>query len=420
VWRTSLLPMRFPGPDEDEMKLNKITAARVEVPAGRSEVIVFDDDIPGFGVRVREGGSRNWIFQYRVGHKQRRISFGSASTVTAQEARTRAIVLHARVKLGEDPAGQKIENQVRASETFDRVLRSYLAYKKSALRPRSYEGVERHLEIHAKRLHGLQMAAVDRRDVAALLTELAASSGPTAANHVRASLSAFFAWAIKEGLAETNPTIATNRAIANGPRDRVLDDGELREIWQALPDNGYGSIVKLLVLTGCRREEIGGLRWREVDLDRALITLPAERTKNGKEHEVPLSPAALAVLKERKATAGIREYVFGRGADGFQGWSNSKDLLDKHLAATGKELRNWRLHDLRRLLSTRMHELGIAPHIVEAVLNHTSGHKAGVAGVYNHARYTREKATALTRWADYVLAVIEGRPVTDTVVQLRA
>jgi Arm DNA-binding domain len=233
--------MRFPGPDEDEMKLNKITAARVEVPAGRSEVIVFDDDIPGFGVRVREGGSRNWIFQYRVGHKQRRISFGSASTVTAQEARTRAIVLHARVKLGEDPAGQKIENQVRASETFDRVLRSYLAYKKSALRPRSYEGVERHLEIHAKRLHGLQMAAVDRRDVAALLTELAASSGPTAANHVRASLSAFFAWAIKEGLAETNPTIATNRAIANGPRDRVLDDGELREIWQALPDNGYGS-----------------------------------------------------------------------------------------------------------------------------------------------------------------------------------
>ena len=297
---------------------------------------------------------------------------------------------------------KKIENQVRASETFDRVLRSYLAYKKSALRPRSYEGVERHLEIHAKRLHGLQMAAVDRRDVAALLTELAASSGPTAANHVRASLSAFFAWAIKEGLAETNPTIATNRAIANGPRDRVLDDGELREIWQALPDNSYGSIVKLLALTGCRREEIGGLRWREVDLDRALITLPAERTKNGKEHEVPLSPAALAVLKERKATAGSREYVFGRGADGFQGWSNSKDLLDQHLAATGKELRNWRLHDLRRLLSTRMHELGITPHIVEAVLNHTSGHKAGVTEDTAWGR-------AATRFADAVRLRTDGR-----------
>jgi integrase len=411
--------MCFPVSDEDDMKLNKITA-RVAVPAGRTEVIVFDDDIPGFGVRVREGGSRNWIFQYRVGRKQRRISFGSVSTVPAQEARRRAIVLHARVKLGEDPAGQKIENQVRASETFDRVLRPYLAYKKSALRSRSYEGIERHLEIHAKRLHGLQMAAVDRRDVAALLTELAASSGPTAANHVRASLSSFFSWAVKEGLAETNPTIATNRAVANGPRDRVLDDGELRDIWQALPNNGYGSIVKLLALTGCRREEIGGLRWREVDLDRAMIALPAERTKNGRVHEVPLSPAALAVLKECKAAAGVREYVFGRGADGFQAWSNSKDLFDQRLAAAGKRLQNWTLHDLRRTLSTRMHELGIAPHIVEAVLNHQSGHKGGVAGTYNYAAYTQQKTVALTRWADYVQAVVEGRPVTETVVQLRA
>jgi len=178
--------------------------------------------------------------------------------------------------------------------------------------------------------------------------------------------------------------------------------------------------VKLLALTGCRREEIGGLRWAEVDLDRSLITLPPERTKNGKEHEIPLSSAGLEILRGRKLSAGAREYVFGRAAGGFRAWSHSKRLLDQQLAANGKAFSGWTLHDLRRTLSTRMHDLGVAPHIVEACLNHQSGHKAGVAGVYNRARYTREKATALARWETYLLAVVEGRPVSDTVVPLRA
>jgi integrase len=398
------------------MRLSKVTASQVEVPAGKTERFEWDDDIPGFGVRARRGGSRVWVFQYRLGDKQRKITFGSVSAVSAQDARARAAILHAKVKMGEDPAGQKMENRARASETFDRVLLPYLAFKKARVRSRSYNGIERHLKIHCKPLHGLQLASITQRNVAALLSRLAVSSGPTAANHTRASLSAFFAWSMKEGLVEDNPTVSTNRAVANGPRDRVLSDNELHDIWQALPASDYGRIVKLLVLTGCRREEIGGLRWCEVDLDRALITLPAERVKNGKEHELPLSPMAVAILQEHRASAGLRDFVFGRGANGFQAWSPSKELLDQRLPG----IQTWTLHDLRRTLSTRLHELGVPPHIVEATINHTSGHKAGTAGVYNHARYTREKTTALTRWADYVLAVVEGRPVTDTVVALRA
>ena len=142
------------------------------------------------------------------------------------------------------------------------------------------------------------------------------------------------------------------------------------------------------------------MRWSEVDLNNALISLPPERTKNKKPHDVPLSPPALAVLKARQHR---REHIFGKRA-GYQGWSRSKELLDERMATPT----DWRLHDLRRTFSTVAHdELGIAPHIVEAVLNH-SGHRTGVAGVYNRATYSREKATALARWADYLLAAIEG------------
>ena len=360
------------------------------------------------GLRVRAGGSRAWAFQYRVGSKQRRITFGTVSAMSVQDARERAGQLHAQVKLGQDPFGEKVESQARASETFEKVLRAYMAHKKTALRPRSYVEVERHLLTHAKPLHGLQMAKVDRRNVAALVTEIAAASGPTEANHVRGSLSAFFAWAMREGLVEANPVIGTNKATENKARERTLSDNELRDIWAALPADDYGDIIKLLALTGQRREEIGGLMWAEVDLDEEVILLPGERTKNGKPHLIPLSDAAADILRKRPQSE--RPHVFGVGVAGYQGWSKSKETLDAALTKAGKKVAPWTPHDLRRTMSTRMHDdLGIAPHIVEAVLNHISGHRAGVAGVYNRAIYAKEKAAALTQWAEHLAAIIDGK-----------
>ena len=386
------------------MKLTKVNVAKITVPPGKTEMIEFDDDIPGWGLRVRVGGSRNWIFQYRQGSKQRRLSLGSAAAITAQKARERASELHARVRLGEDPAGQKIENRTKAAETFGSVVQPFLTHKKGALKPRTFAEVERHLLTNAKRLHGLQIDGIDRRTVAALLSELSTSRGSTVVNHVRASLSAFFGWAMREGLAEANPVIGTNRAVAVSSRDRVLTDDELRSIWAALGDDDYGNIVRLLVLTGQRRDEIGSLRWCEVDSDKGLIALPGERTKNGKPHDIPLASAALAILEKLHATAGHREFVFGIRANGFQGWSKSKEALDASIT-----LPDWRLHDLRRTVSTRMHdELRVPPHIVEAVLNHISGHRGGVAGVYNRAAYAKEKAVALARWAERLGAIVGG------------
>jgi integrase len=390
------------------MKLTKANISRVTVPRGKSEIIVFDDDVPGWGLRVRAGGSASWVFQYRQGSKQRRLTLGSATAISAQNARERASEIHARVRLGEDPAGQKIESRTRAVETFGSVLRPYLVHKKAGLKPRTYEEVERHLLMHAKRLHGLLLTTTDRRTAAALLADLAANNGPNLANSVRASLSAFFSWAMREGLAEANPIIGTNRAVTKGARDRALANSELHSIWAALGDNDYSNIVRLLALTGQRRDEIGGLRWQEVDFDKAVISLPAERTKNSRPHDIPLSPAALSILKHQTRFAD-RECVFGSGADGYRGWSNNKVMLDARIAGNGA-IPAWRLHDLRRTVSTRMHDdLRIPPHIVEAVLNHVSGHRAGVAGVYNRATYDKEKAVALNRWAKHLLAIVGSK-----------
>jgi integrase len=255
------------------------------------------------------------------------------------------------------------------------------------VKPSSYVELERHLGKRIKKLHGLQLAKIDRRSIAPLLTEIAANHGPTEANKARAGLSAFFTWAMGEGLAENNPVIATNKAQEGDPRSRVLSDDEMRAVWNALPDDDYGLVVKLLALTGQRREEIGGLRVAEVDLENALIGLPAERTKNSKPHDIPLRPAALSILEARLSQRVLdREYVFGVGKVGYQGWSKKWNLLDEKLAADGKAMPPWVLHDLKRTARTRMHdELGIQPHIVERVLNYISGHRAGVAGTYNRA-----------------------------------
>ena len=385
----------------DQMKLNKTAAAVVRVPKGKTDHIAWDEDVPGFGLRVREGGSRTWVFRYRLGSKQRVMTFGSAEVMSAQQAREQAQRLHAQVKLGLDPAGGKIESQARATEIFEYAVKIFLTRQKERLKPRSFLEAERHLLMHARPLHPRPLAKIERRDIAIRLNEIANASGPAAANRVRTSLSALYAWAMREGLVEHNPVANTNKAVERGSRERVLNASELRAIWHALPDDDFGDIIKLLALTGQRRDEIGRLRWDEVNLDDAVITLPPERTKNRKPHTIPLSPPALAILQKRPRD---REHVFGRRDTGYQGWSGSKELLDQRVS-----IADWRLHDLRRTASTTMHDqLGIAPHVVEAVLNHV-GHRAGVAGVYNRALYAKEKANALARWADHLIAIVEER-----------
>jgi integrase len=389
------------------MRLTDKAIAGLHLPKGKAEAIFYDDDLPGFGLRLRAGGSVRWVYTYRIGVRDRRITLGSPAALSATRARAIASELHAKIRLGEDPAGAKAEGRARVAETMDAQLRLYLAQKRGSVRPRSYAGIERHLIKHCRRLHGVPLAKIDRRAVAATLTTIAGKSGPIEANRVRASLSAFFAWCIREGLLDANPVAGTGRRPERS-RSRVLSSEELKALWNATAgEEDYSAIVRLLLLTAARANEIAGLSWSEVTGDR--IVLPADRTKNAREHLISLSEPARAILEARSRRAD-RDFIFGRHQDrGFSGWSACKALLDARIKANGATLANWTPHDLRRTCATRMAELGVAPHIIEAVLNHVSGHKHGVHGVYNRATYEPEKRQALGIWADHLLSIVEGR-----------
>jgi integrase len=334
------------------MKFSVKTTREHRLPAGKSDHIEFDDDIKGFGLRLREGGSRVWIYQYRIGSKQRRMVLGSATSVPLSVARKNAGELEARVKLGGDPATEKETARRSADETFGVLVDQYLAARQSKWRPHSAVDVRRYLTKYAKPLHRLPIAAVSQLNISNLLDNIAKESGEIASNRLRANLSAFFSWAIKRGidLPKGNVVSHTEKRKENS-RTRVLSDSELKAIWNACPDNGFGAAVKLLLLTGQRRTEIAALRWDEVHDEHIL--LPGERTKNGREHTLPLSDAAKAILD--KFRDGDRTCVFGRYDTGFKSCAIAKRELDARIAKAGKPLDHWTLHDLRRTVDTPPH-----------------------------------------------------------------
>jgi integrase len=426
------------------MKLTAKSIQTLKLPAGKTDHLLWDDDIPGFGLRLREGGSRTWCFQYALGAKQRRLSLGAATpeSFTKQKSvdgtiklgiREQAALLHASVKLGQDPAGQKAENRQRANDTFEVIAKKYLAAKKGSVRPGSYVEVERHILNHAKVLNGLHVGGIARRDIASLINSIKDSRGPIAANRVRSSLSDYFGWCMSTGVdgVESNPVAGTTK-FAEFSRDRVLKDHELRAIWKHSGDGHYSAILKLLMLSGQRADEIASVCWSEIteitvpakrvtdtivlpQFTIKAIELPAERCKNGRGHIVPLSPPAAEILavQPRRANSdgSLRDLVFGIGQKGFSGWTDSNASLNNRIAAElGSPLDHWVVHDLRRSMSTLMNDrLGVLPHVVEAILNHVGGAKGGVAGVYNKALYLRERVEALNLWADHLMSIVEGR-----------
>jgi integrase len=408
-------------PATPAMKLTTTSIKALTLPEGARDKTFFDDELPGFGVRLRAGGSAKLIVQYDLGGKTRRVTLGAIALLDLGEARKRAREILAARALGRDPAAEKQDRARAFLESFGALLPRYLAFKRTELRPRSYRETERHLRQYAKPLHSRPVASIDRRAIAALLATLTEKNGAGAAKCARASLGGYFTWLLREGLVDTNPVAFTNKPAEHGARTRVLGDGELREIWWALEGAGqYADIVRLLVLTAARRAEIGDLSWDEINFDAAVIELPAIRMKGGHPHTIPLSGPALAILAARQPNGRL---VFGRGRAGFVGWSSAKRTLDTRIAVNRKAagiaepMPAWVLHDLRRLASTRMHELGIAPpHVIERVLAH---HQGGISAVYNRADYIAEKRRALARWAVFVEETVSGKQPAEKIIKLR-
>jgi integrase len=220
---------------------------------------------------------------------------------------------------------------------------------------------------------------------------------------------------MKEGLCEFNPVTATNDPTEGiHARDRVLSDDEIRIIWNACGNDAAGRVIKLLLLTGCRRNEIGALRWSEISAE--VLTIPGTRTKNGRALVLPLPAVAMELLAAVPRQDG-GDFVFGRrGHKPFGGWSAAKLRLDARIVMTnGKPLAPWTFHDLRRTMRSGLGMLGVPPHVAELAINHVKG---GVEAIYDRYRYQREIGGALVRWSEHVLVLIDGRE--SKVVGLRS
>jgi len=361
--------------------------AALKPARGAQEAFIWDATVTGLGLRAYASGRKVWLLQYRDEHgRTRRIGLGDAKAIAPDAARVAAKAHLTQRAIGHDPATRRATT--RHGRNVIDLIESYLASRRGHLRTSSLHETERQLRKYAAPLHREPVSVVKRGMIFELHRALTASSGPIQANRVLAALSSMFVWAMRAGLAESNPAALVPRN-AEVARERVLSDSELAAIWHATgTGTDYARIVRLLMLTGCRREEIGGLRWDEIE--GGMIVLGKDRTKTGAVHEVPLTELAMAQLPARTD----RAFVFGQGADaGFSGWSKAKARLD---ASLGFE---WRLHDLRRTLSTRLNEAGVDPHVVEALLGHTV---KGVAGVYNRAVYRARRREALQTWAEHI------------------
>jgi integrase len=386
------------------MKLDSKTVGELELPSGKVDVIHFDDALPGFGYRLRmSGGSvrKSWVAQYRQHGATRRVLVGSADVLTSEQARTAAKRILAQAALGEDPQAKKSERRAQTKFTFATVADDYLAVKQPTVRSATYVENRRYLTgPYFKSLHSTPIDRIERRDVATCLLAIGRDCGTVTAARARSAVASLFAWTMGEGLCENNPTIGTNRPKAPPARSRVLDDGELAAVWRACGDDNFGRVVKLLMLTGQRRTEVGGMTWTE--LSDGVWTIPGDRTKNHRTHVLPLSGLAQSIIEATPRIVGC-DHLFGE--KGFTSWGGSKAALDKRL---GAKVKPWTIHDLRRTAATRMADIGIAPHVVEEVLNHQSGHRGGIAGVYNHSRYEREVRAAVALWADHVRSITSG------------
>jgi integrase len=387
-------------------------------PTGSDKIdgFVWDASMPGFGIRTR-GKACKWIIQYRFGTTQRRESLGHIGKLTLKQARDIARKRFAQIELGTDPVGErKAKAQAEAAKaaaqteaeatTLAKVVERYFRAREADLRPSTLTMMRRHLERYWSPLADMPIAEIRQPDVAKVLRKLIDTHKGTSAARARSSLISLFTWAMKEGLlpdAKVNPAAMTHDPDPRTERDRVLNDAELRAVWNACPDyHPFNRIIRLLILTGARRQELGDLSWNEIDGN--VVTIPGTRTKNHKTFLITLPDLAMDIVR---GTPVIGDHLFSE--NGFSGWSWYKSDLDKRIAEMqGKPLKPWRLHDIRHSFATGLHALEtpkIPEIVVERCLNHIKG---GIAKRYNHHAYRDEKADALRRWADHVSSVVKG------------
>lgn len=369
-----------------------------------------DELIRGLWFRVSPSGAKTWqvIYDRESDGKRQRVKLGRFPAMPLEKARTTALKMVSAVSDGEDPNEEKRAR--KAAMTVEDLGALYVT-KYAKRQKKTWAEDERLLkrEVYPE-IGRMKAVAVKRRDVLDIIEAKAEAGFIAQSTQILAVVRKMFNWAVDSDYLQSSPALGIKPRGKAVKRDRVLSDKEVRLIWNALPEANLSeptrNIFRLLVLTGQRSGEVCGITRSEIDLERAVWTLPASRTKNGLPHVVPLSEAALAIIHRAFERAGAEPDapLFCRIDEPIESNAIAKAARLK-LQVTGDP---WTPHDIRRTVATGMAGLGIAPHIVEAVLNHISGFRAGVAGVYNRAQYDPEKRRALDMWADHVAALISG------------
>jgi integrase len=388
----------------------RITQAAVEKmrPPATGRIEYWDTTLPGFGLRVAPAGRKTWQCIYRVNGKQIRETLGTLATVPKVDE-ARALARHSMQKAGQgiNPAAERlVAERASLAATIDRYLERYAVKR---MRPDYYKETKRTLDRDVKPgLGGKPIGEVTRRDVRELLEAVVDRGSPSHANHVLAYLRAMMGWAVANDIIAVNPCEGLPKPSKPIERDRTLGDDEIGIFWAGCDSiaHAFGPFFKMLLLTGQRRGELAGARWREFDFDKALWTIPATRVKNNKPHLVHLSPLAIEILTAQPRI-GNSDLVFTTNGDRpLAGFEGARLRLDAAIRECGADVAPFTLHDLRRSAATGMAALGIAPHVVDRVLNHVSGAIRGVARIYNRFEYIDERRVALDAWSRHVAKLV--------------
>lgn len=406
-------------------KATKLTDAKLLAlkPPASGQAEVSDSDVPGLRVRIGTSGTKTFILRKRAAGKLTNITLGRyGPRFTLAQARKKARALISDLEAGKAPPAPAKHSGGTAG-TIRALVPLYLASKKDL---RSHAEIERVLNNRVLPVLGDRFAdSVTRGEITAFIDGIA-DRAPVMARAVHAQLSAFYSWALPRlDRLETNPCRDAGRPDKPKARDRVLTDAELRALWQVAEAEArpWGPGLKLLMLTGARKSEVFDADRSEFDLKAKEWVIPAERAKNGSPHIVPLSAAAVGVLKavpiDPKSTklfpaAGNAE----RSPGGFSKAQNRfRKGMDERLEREAGDY--WTLHDIRRTVATGLQRIGVRFEVTEAILNHVSGAKGGVAGVYQRHDWKAEKRTALDAWARELDRIVTGKKAAN-VIRLRS
>jgi integrase len=395
------------------MPTKALTAAAVEriKPPASGQVEWFDKGYPGLALRVSYGGRKAWTAFFRLHGKLRRVSLGTYPAMSLAEAREAWRRVRQDVSRGVNPAAPSHKTEKPAT-AFAAVAEEWLRRDQSD--NRSIATITRIVNRALMPAWGSRsITDIGRRDILDLIDSIADRGAVVMARRTQGHCHRLFRWCVGRGIIAVNPVADLPKPGSETKRDRVLTDNELVQVWNAAESVQfpYGPAFQLLILTGCRREEIGALKWSEVDGD--TIRLKGARTKNGEPHDIPLSAPARALLADLPRIAGS-DFIFTVGQKPISAWAHAKEKID----AIAK-IEPWRIHDLRRTTATGLQRLGVGLQVVESVLGHTAGSRSGIVGVYQRHTYANEKRSALQSWGAHVLARLSGLS-TGRVVPLRS